>query len=315
MLRWLKHFFIPHAGNNYRPTSLKQTTTTVLLIVVMVLVLGAIVVIAIPELSSKLGLASVLPSVLIAKTNETRTTEGITQLIENPLLTHAAQLKANDMAARGYFSHVDPDGNQPWHYLTLAGYSYAAAGENLAVNFSDSVEVHRAWMRSPTHKANIIRPQFSEIGIGIATGTYKNREVMFVVQFFGVPKSTNTLLARTPTATTTDSVATGTLAVRDTTIPSQVQGAVTFNKPTLWEFIKSAPRTTSMYTLIAIGVLVAMSLVLKVAIARHIQYNDLIVSGILLLIIVITGFFINYMLSAYIGEISGDYTARLIDFS
>lgn len=107
--------------------------------------------------------------------------------MSNDLLSAAAQLKANDMAAKGYFAHVSPDGKTPWYWIDKVGYSYDYAGENLAVNFIDSADVSNAWMASPTHRANILNPVFKEVGTATAVGTYKGRNAIFVVQLFGTP--------------------------------------------------------------------------------------------------------------------------------
>lgn len=133
------------------------------------------------------GLASVLPGVVALLTNDARTEQELLPLAENELLTKGAQLKANDMAEKGYFSHTGPDGSQPWKWFRDVGYRYQYAGENLAVNFTESEDVVNAWMNSPSHRANILKRDFTEIGIGIATGTYKGRAAVFVVQFFGKP--------------------------------------------------------------------------------------------------------------------------------
>jgi len=132
-------------------------------------------------------LASVLPGVLTALTNEERKDINLPALIQNELLNKAAQMKAEDMASRGYFAHTSPDGKTPWYWLQQVGYSYAGAGENLAVNFFESNDVSEAWMNSPTHKANIIKPNYTEIGIGVANGVYEGRHTVFVAQFFGTP--------------------------------------------------------------------------------------------------------------------------------
>ena len=67
------------------------------------------------------------------------------------------------------------------------GYRFKYAGENLAVNFSDSAEVERAWMNSPGHRANILNGKFTEVGIAISFGKYDGRDVVFVAQLFGRP--------------------------------------------------------------------------------------------------------------------------------
>ena len=68
-----------------------------------------------------------------------------------------------------------------------AGYDFSSAGENLAVNFSDSKDVIDAWMNSPEHRANILSNKFTEIGVATAMGTYEGSQVVFVVQEFGTP--------------------------------------------------------------------------------------------------------------------------------
>lgn len=137
------------------------------------------------------SLALVLPSVLTDLANTERTTYGLTQLSYNSLLEQAAQAKANDMATKGYFSHNSPDGVTPWQWVKEAGYNFAYAGENLAVNFTESINVNRAWMDSPGHRANILNNKFTEVGIATAKGMYKGRETIFVVQMFGRPAASS----------------------------------------------------------------------------------------------------------------------------
>lgn len=132
-------------------------------------------------------LAAVLRSDVIQYTVEARESEGGQALRESELLDAAAQAKADDMAAKGYFSHVGPDGQAPWTWVSKAGYDYVYAGENLAVRFNDSKDVVDAWMASPTHRANIVKPQYQEIGVGLAEGMYKGSQATFVVQFFASP--------------------------------------------------------------------------------------------------------------------------------
>jgi hypothetical protein len=132
-------------------------------------------------------MAAVIASVLVDLTNDDRQDEGLGTLTVNPVLVAAAQAKANDMAEKGYFAHNSPDGTTPWYWFKNAGYAYAYAGENLAVDFSDSKDVARAWMNSPTHRANVLGQNFTEIGIATAVGTYKGHTATFVVQMFGRP--------------------------------------------------------------------------------------------------------------------------------
>jgi Cysteine-rich secretory protein family len=91
------------------------------------------------------------------------------------------------MAKNEYFSHYAPDGTSPWYWFDQSGYKYVHAGENLAIHFTDSSEVVDAWMDSPTHRANIVNGNFTEIGVGTAKGTYQGYDTVYVVQLFGAP--------------------------------------------------------------------------------------------------------------------------------
>jgi uncharacterized protein YkwD len=135
----------------------------------------------------RLGLdfAAVLPAVVAALTNEQRVADNLSELNIDPKLEAAAQAKAEDMAKKSYFAHVSPDGTQPWYWIIKEGYLYTYAGENLAVNFEDSDKVVEAWMNSPSHRFNILKRQYEDIGIGMAAGTYQGQPATFVVQMFG----------------------------------------------------------------------------------------------------------------------------------
>ena len=132
-------------------------------------------------------MAAVITSALVDLTNKDRNKESLESLTVNPKLVSAAQAKADDMAQKGYFAHNSPEGLTSWHWFRQADYAFAHAGENLAVNFSDSIDVERAWMNSPTHRANILNGNFTEIGIATAVGEYKGKRTVFVVQMFGTP--------------------------------------------------------------------------------------------------------------------------------
>ncbi len=134
------------------------------------------------------SLSAIYGSVLVSLTNQDRSNLNLSELTVNPVLEQAAQLKADDMAKRGYFSHNTPEGETPWYWFEQAGYKYKYAGENLAVNFTESDQVEQAWEASRGHWLNIINPKYTEIGIATSTGQYKGKEAVFVVQLFGTPK-------------------------------------------------------------------------------------------------------------------------------
>ena len=103
--------------------------------------------------------------------NAQRSRAGLQPLTENLLLQRAAELHSLDMAARDFFEHKNPDGVQPDARIVRQGYPPILVGENLAwgetVKSSPAVIVSM-WMKSPGHRANILEPDYREIGIGMA---------------------------------------------------------------------------------------------------------------------------------------------------
>lgn len=192
----LKNLLVPHEGNSYHP-HLFRRAAVITLAVVIVLLEGAYVVDTQIAQNHEGFLASVLPGALLSLTNSDRSANGIAPLQNDPELAQAAQLKANDMATNGYFAHVSPDGKTPWYWLQQVGYQYTYAGENLAINFDDSSAVEAAWMNSPTHRANIVKPQYTRVGYAVAQGMYEGRETTFVVQEFAT-KPTDATVTVTP---------------------------------------------------------------------------------------------------------------------
>lgn len=122
---------------------------------------------------------------IISKTNDARAEAGLAPLATSTLLISSSQMKANDMMARQYFSHTAPNGARFWTLIDAVGYTYAHAGENLALGYSTSDAVVTAWLNSPSHRANILDPKFAEIGIGLVFGEYNGVKQWFIVQHFG----------------------------------------------------------------------------------------------------------------------------------
>lgn len=120
--------------------------------------------------------------------NKTRSSFNLPPLRENPSLSLAAYYKAKDMLEKEYFSHWSPEGQWLLDWLRKVNYQYQVAGENLAIGFVDGEEVHQAWMRSPSHRSNILNAKYEEVGIAVLSGKYQGKEVTVVVQIFGTPK-------------------------------------------------------------------------------------------------------------------------------
>lgn len=144
----------------------------------------------------------VVASVLIDLTNQTRIAYGETPLVRNQKLENAAAMKAEDMATYQYFAHNSPSGVTPWFWIKKAGYDFLYAGENLAIDFTQSKDVEEAWMKSPTHKANLLNSKFKEIGISTREGMFNGHNTIYVVQMFGSPKDKKDIENNTPTQTT-----------------------------------------------------------------------------------------------------------------
>ena len=101
--------------------------------------------------------------------NRERTAAGLRPLAADPELTDVARRHSADMFARGYFAHDTPEGLTPFDRMHQSNVQFLTAGENLALAPTLSV-AHTGLMNSPGHRANILRPQFGRVGIGIMDG-------------------------------------------------------------------------------------------------------------------------------------------------
>jgi hypothetical protein len=122
---------------------------------------------------------------IVDLTNKYRVEQGLEELKPNARLTQAAVNKAHDLLINQYFSHTSPDGRKFSQWIRDVEYKYFYVGENLAIDFDDNEKIFDAWLDSPSHKENIIKPQYQEIGIAVVEGKYKNRQTVVVVQLFG----------------------------------------------------------------------------------------------------------------------------------
>lgn len=109
-------------------------------------------------------------SAVLRLTNAERTAAGLRPLSPDPLLTVAAQNHSADMIARAFYAHTSPDGGEPWHRASAAGSGHRAIGENIACGQRTPAEVVDGWMNSPGHRANILKPSFTHLGVGYAGG-------------------------------------------------------------------------------------------------------------------------------------------------
>lgn len=315
----LKNYLVPHEGNEYHP-KLFRTAAVVTLVLAIVIFEGAYLVDTKLALNRTNFLASVLPAALLDLTNADRTANGVAPLQNDPELAKAAQLKANDMAANGYFAHVSPTGKTPWYWLEQVGYQYTYAGENLAINFDDSSAVEQAWMNSPTHHANIVKPQYTRVGYAVTHGTYEGKDTTFVVQEFAAKPADQTVTKEVqPKNPITKAVETAINTVKKPEAPEpvassstnqttfsetpEVAGSTTANGVTpfilgtqagatkgdsgIANFLRdiaASPTRTSTYLLGALAAILALLLVIALAAHARVRYLEVLAGGLVVII-------------------------------
>jgi len=211
-------FFLPSKKNEYRPLILKPKNLFILAVILLVV---KFILFSwffyYPRISN---FAVVTSNALIELTNNERIANGLKPLKINDKLTLAAEQKAKDMLINAYFAHTSPSGITPWYWLDVNRYHYLAAGENLAKDFTESEYLHRAWMNSPSHRANILNANYQEIGIAVVEGEINGKKTVLAVQFFGKPQTQKT----EPKVETSTNVGIGNEPVKETQ-PASSQAA------------------------------------------------------------------------------------------
>lgn len=114
--------------------------------------------------------------------NKQRTSKGLQALKMDNEVQRVARIKAEDMVTNNYFSHTSPTYGSPFDMLNSFKVSYKTAGENIAVNSSNSGAVN-SWMNSSGHKANILNGNFNYTGIGVVSSSKYGK--IFVQMFVG----------------------------------------------------------------------------------------------------------------------------------
>lgn len=120
---------------------------------------------------------------VVSLTNQERQEYGLPALQRDLKLSAAAKAKADKLVKCGCFQHTLPDGQTAWDLLKEVKYDYFAAGENLAIAYTDASAMMESWMGSAGHRANILKKEYKQIGVGIADAA----DYRIVVQIFGDP--------------------------------------------------------------------------------------------------------------------------------
>ena len=190
---WTKliNLFKPQKSNRYRSQLLHPESLMMLSIILVAIFALVNAVRFFPSIADKvLGYASnINVQDVLQDTNQEREKLGLEPLVLNEELNQAALTKAQDMFNEQYWAHVSPDGKEPWDFIKGAGYVYKYAGENLARDFDNSGEMVVAWMNSPTHRENIVNPNFTQMGLAVVNGKLKGFNTTLVVQMFASPGS------------------------------------------------------------------------------------------------------------------------------
>jgi len=118
---------------------------------------------------------------VINLTNKERNKAGLPDLKASSRLSRLAQLKAEDMAKKGYFSHTSPTYGSAFDMMKAYGISYKTAGENIAKGQPTAQAAMNGWMNSSGHRANILGSKYSEIGVGVAEN---GKGTIYWVQLF-----------------------------------------------------------------------------------------------------------------------------------
>ncbi len=189
------HLFVPHPSNNHRAKVLHLDALFLYVIAFLIFQIATSWVrTSYPDV---LGYATdIRVSELLNLTNAKRQEAGLEPVLLNEKLSQAAAMKGSDMFALNYWAHTSPEGKLPWDFIVRAGYTYTVAGENLAKNFNDSRGVVEAWMASSSHRDNIMKPSYRDIGFAVVNGVLNGEETTLVVEMFGTTPAQ--LVAKAP---------------------------------------------------------------------------------------------------------------------
>ena len=131
------------------------------------------------------GDASASEQEVLELVNQEREKEGRSPLAWCDGLGDLARAHSNDMCDRGFFSHVNPEGENPtargraghagsYTFDPIVPNPYNGVGENIAMGYSTAEQVMEGWMNSPGHRANILNGKYTHIGVGICSGCGKH---------------------------------------------------------------------------------------------------------------------------------------------
>lgn len=203
-----KNLFLPTESNRYTPRLLSRGIITFYTLVLLIFN------IATADIAALSAQAAVDSQSILQLHNQERVKNGLGELKLNSSLNKSAKLKAQAMLASDCWDHYCPEGKSPWDFFIQAGYDYVYAGENLAEGFTSNSKVFSAWMNSQTHRENILRPEFDEVGIAIEYGYFQGIENnAVIVVHFGRRSNYTPPVANTPPAPTVEKTEYGKISI------------------------------------------------------------------------------------------------------
>lgn len=181
-----KVVLVPHKENEYRPHLIRIHGLIAVLIVALISQVSYSYMTT-GHLSVLGRVSDIQAAELLVDTNTERTEEGLSELRVNDQLSQAAFLKAQNMFSEQYWAHVSPSGIQPWKWLGDVGYNYSYAGENLAKNYPTADATVQAWMNSATHRDNILKGEYTDVGFAVVDGELNGEQTTLVVALYATP--------------------------------------------------------------------------------------------------------------------------------
>lgn len=236
----MKMAIVPHRHNQYRPHAIRRYSLIAIIIVTFSVYFVHNTITTGDVLGSH---ATITPQALLVTANSAREQNGLDELSLNSQLNQAAYSKAQDMLTRQYWSHVSPDGVQPWKWISDVRYNYSQAGENLARGFTTSDGVTSAWLASPEHRANVLGSSYRDVGFAAVEGTLNGKDTMVVVAMYGAP---------------VDVASVAGVATTKFAVPTEHMGIFT----SIGQKVQALPAS-------AIGTLIIILLVIGISLAAH----------------------------------------------
>lgn len=119
----------------------------------------------------------ITPESILRTMNAYRKIQGRGPYILDARMTAAAADRMRHMEELGYWAHRAPDGTVPFVWLEKRGFAFSMAGENLAEGFETVEVLVDSWMHSEGHRANILSPAYTSIGVAIIDGRVRERAI------------------------------------------------------------------------------------------------------------------------------------------